>query len=175
MVRSLLNIGVFAARRVDTDPQDYTDLEDDTDLEDNIPPKAVDKDLDVQISEIPLAVDNYLSVTEALLNADVDPMNSLSFVPRDFVFRKKELQEKTKMALQKVSNDATKIIHVVQDVIWEEVKLQRNQKRSNNKRKATELYPDALVDSSDGDSEIYLGDGLSGSSKRVRPTESHPS
>jgi hypothetical protein len=161
MVKSLLKMGVFAQRHVDTD------------LKHNSPTptkRTIPMTLDVRISEIPVTVEKYLSVIEALLEADVDPINNLSFVPRDFRFCKKGLQERVKEALHRISGDTPKIIHIVEKVIWEEVKVQQSQKRRTKKRKAAELCPDALLVTSESDSETYLGDGPAGSSKRVKPT-----
>lgn len=77
--------------------EDY-DSEEDEDIAQHIhtlyePPKSETENLKIYAFELWPFLDNRTSIIEAFLKANVDPLSALTYVPKNFLFRKLELRE----------------------------------------------------------------------------------
>ena len=148
IVELLLSMDVFAPRHVDTQ-FDFS------------------SEWDVQTwflnqFEIPLAVETYLSVIEVLLNANVDPAQILTYVPRGFVFDRKLLLGKVKRKVQSIPHDGIDIINLIRGVIYDEIKLQRrSHENCGKKRKSSKVRPNRVFGSSDDTNDSDGENGIS--------------
>ncbi|KAE8454648.1 hypothetical protein EG329_000271 [Mollisiaceae sp. DMI_Dod_QoI] len=169
MVNSLLTIGKSIPRLVDPCPWD--------DYDSYMPAVAMTRVLNLHPLEISRFLESTISVFEAFVKADQDPTNSLAFVPRDFIFRKKVLQEKVEKKLQHDSDNITRILGMLADAMKEEIRIQQSCRRQCiKKRKLFEVLPDGIIsildgsddDGSDDDDVVFLSEGPVESAKRIK-------
>jgi hypothetical protein len=105
--------------------------------------------------------DSQISIIQAFVKAGVDPTNSFTYVPNDFIFRKKELRELLEKKMQQGCEDVNQAQRFLEEAIREEVRQQKESGSMCSKRKLDEVLPSEVSNVSDplgSEERNFVGD-----------------
>jgi hypothetical protein len=181
IVNSLLRMAALAPRHfsgvADVESQSYF-----PGVLGTFPPESV-SNLNLHPFEVSSFIKNQLSIVDYFLQADMDPTDSLGFLPKDFVLHKETMQLTIRRAVQNLTREPTSnksynnIVTILTNMklaLVDAVSVHKNQNHSVKKRKRCIVSAEgviSLVDDSDSEDVIFVAERRIERGKRVKTSE----